>query len=146
MALPLSYNVRNVLVRWRVTLLATAGIALVVAVFALLMSMSEGFAAALKSTGRDDNAIVFQRGSASELSSAVSLDARNAILVDDAVARGTDGKPLASWEIVTVLALSKKADGSPTNVTLRAVTPKAFEVRGGIRTVEGRPFTAGLAE
>ena len=31
MALPLSYNVRNVSVRWQVTLLALAGIALVVA-------------------------------------------------------------------------------------------------------------------
>ena len=43
MALPLSYNVRNVRVRWQVTLLAIGGIALVVAVFAVLMSMSEGF-------------------------------------------------------------------------------------------------------
>ena len=45
MALPLYYNVRNVRVRWQVTLLAIAGIALVVAVFTVLMSMSEGFAA-----------------------------------------------------------------------------------------------------
>ncbi len=44
MALPLSYNVRNVRVRWQLTLLAIGGIALVVAVFAVLMSMSEGFA------------------------------------------------------------------------------------------------------
>ena len=44
MALPLSYNVRNVRVRWQVTLLAIVGIALVVAVFAVLMAMSEGFA------------------------------------------------------------------------------------------------------
>ena len=33
MALPLSYNVRNVRSRWQVTLLAVSGIALVVAVF-----------------------------------------------------------------------------------------------------------------
>ena len=45
MALPLSYNVRNVRIRWQVTLLAISGIALVVAVFTVLMSMSEGFAA-----------------------------------------------------------------------------------------------------
>ena len=43
-----------------------AWIALVVAVFAVLMSMSEGFKAALRSTGRPDNAIVVQRGSSSE--------------------------------------------------------------------------------
>ena len=36
MALPLSYNVRNIAVRWQVTLLAVGGIALVVAVLLVL--------------------------------------------------------------------------------------------------------------
>ena len=86
MALPLYYNVRNVRVRWKVTLLAIGGIALVVAVFAVLMSMAEGFRAALRSTGREDNAMIVQRGSQSELTSAVPLADRNMIVVDDRVA------------------------------------------------------------
>ena len=45
MALPLSYNVRNVRVRWQVTLLAIVGIALVVTVFVFLTAMSQGFQA-----------------------------------------------------------------------------------------------------
>jgi ABC-type lipoprotein release transport system permease subunit len=146
MALPLSYNVRNVRVRWQVTLLAISGIALVVAVFAVLMSMSEGFRAALRSTGRTDNAIVVQRGSASELTSGVPLDQRNQIIVDERVARGPDGQPLASWEWVVVISLPKVSDNMPTNVTLRAVTARAFEVRGGVRVSEGRSFTPGLDE
>lgn len=146
MALPLAYNVRNVRVRWQVTLLAVSGIALVVAAFAVLMAMAEGFATALRSTGRRDNAMIVQRGSASELTSGVPLDQRNMILADERVARGPDGQALASWEWVVVMALPKKADGQPTNVTLRAVPPKAFEVRGGIRVVAGRPFTPGLDE
>jgi putative ABC transport system permease protein len=97
MALPLYYNLRNVRVRWQLTLLAVGGIALVVAVFAVLMSMSEGFAAALRTTGRTDNAIVFQRGSGSELTSGVPLADRNMIMVDDRVARDASGRPLASW-------------------------------------------------
>jgi len=146
MALPLHYNVRNVRVRWQVTLLAVSGIALVVAVFAVLMSMSEGFKTALKSTGRPDNAIIVQRGSGSELTSGVPLEARNMIIVDDRVARGADGQPLASWDWVIVISLVKATDGMPTNVTLRAVPPRAFEVRGGIRVLEGRAFTPGLDE
>ena len=146
MALPLHYNVRNVRVRWQLTLLAIGGIALVVAVFAVLMSMSEGFSAALRSTGRPDNAIVVQRGSSSELTSGVPLEDRNMIVVDDRVARDASGQPLASWELVVVLALPRASDGEPANVTLRAVTPRAFEVRGGIRVVEGRSFTPGLDE
>lgn len=146
MALPISYNLRNVRVRWQVTLLAISGIALVVAVFAVLMAMSEGFRAALRSTGRTDNAIIVQRGSASELTSGVPLDQRNQIIVDDRVARGPDGQPLASWEYVVVISLPKATDGMLTNVTLRAVTPRAFEVRGGIQVRDGRNFTPGLDE
>jgi putative ABC transport system permease protein len=146
MALPLYYNVRNVRVRWQVTLLAIGGVALVVAVFAVLMSMSEGFRAALRSTGRTDNAIVVQRGSGSELTSAVPLADRNMIVVDDRVARDAKGNPLASWEWVVVIGLPRLTDGQPANVTLRAVPPQAFEVRGGIHVVEGRRFTPGLDE
>jgi putative ABC transport system permease protein len=145
MALPLYYNVRNVRVRWQVTLLAIGGIALVVAVFAVLMSMSAGFKAALSSTGRADNAMVVQRGSGSELTSSIPLDQRQQIVADDRVARGPDGQPIASWEYVIVISLPK-FDGSPTNVTLRAVTPRAFDVRGGIQVVDGRSFTPGLDE
>jgi putative ABC transport system permease protein len=146
MALPLYYNIRNVRVRWQVTMLAIVGIALVVAVFSVLLSMSEGFKAALRSTGRTDNAMIIQRGSGSELTSGVPLDQRNIILVDDRVARGSDGQPMAAWDWVIVVALPKVTDGQPTNVTLRAVTPRAFEVRGGIKLAEGRSFTPGLDE
>ncbi|HMB67764.1 MAG TPA: ABC transporter permease [bacterium] len=146
MALPLSYNVRNVRVRWQVTLLAVFGIALVVAVFAVLMSMSAGFQQALRATGRDDNAIIVQRGSASELTSAVPIADRNQIVADDRVARDADGRAMASWEWIVVIGLPKMTDGVPINVTLRPVTPSAFEVRSGIDVVEGRNFTPGLDE
>jgi len=146
MALPLSYNVHNVRVRWQVTLLAVCGIALVVAVFAVLMSMSEGFRLALRATGRDDNAMIVQRGSASELTSAVPIADRNQIVADERIARDAEGRPLASWEWVVVIGLAKMTDGVPINVTLRAVTPRAFEVRSGIDVVDGRNFTPGLDE
>jgi putative ABC transport system permease protein len=146
MALPLYYNVRNVRVRWQVTLLAVSGIALVVAAIAVLMSMSEGFRAALRSTGRTDNAVIVQRGSGSELTSGVSIEARNQIVVDQRIARGADGQPLASPEWVVVIGLPKKETRELINVTLRAVSPRAFEVRAGIDIVEGRMFKQGLDE
>jgi putative ABC transport system permease protein len=144
-ALPLSYNVRNVRNRWQVTLLAVSGIALVVAVFTVLMSMSEGFAIALRATGRPDNAMIVQRGSASELTSWIPLDQRQLIVVRDEVARGTDGQPLASPEDV-VVTMKPKKDGEPTNISVRGVTPRAFEVRSGITIEQGRTFTPGLYE
>jgi len=146
MILPLSYNVRNLVVRWKVTVLAVGGIALVVAVFVVLLAMSTGFRLALRATGSTDNAVVVQRGSSSELTSFYSRDAAGIVTSDPRVARGADGQPLASPEIIIVASLPRKADGNPTNVTVRGVTPRVIQVRRGIRIAEGRPFTAGLNE
>jgi putative ABC transport system permease protein len=146
LALPISYNVRNVRTRWQVSLLAVIGIGLVVTVFVALMAMRTGFTLALRSTGVPDNAMVVQRGSASELTSWVPLDHRNKVVVDPRVAVGSDGRPMASPEIVIVGAMPRRSDGLQTNVTIRGVTPKAFEVRGGIEIVQGRNFQPGLDE
>jgi putative ABC transport system permease protein len=146
MALPLHYNVRNLLVRWKVTLLAVFGIGLVVTVLVVLLAMAAGFRLALRATGSPANGIVVQRGSGSELTSFFSLEHASRITVDGRVARGADGQPLASPEIVIVVNLPRRADGNPTNVTVRGVTPRAFAVREGIEFVEGRNFTPGLDE
>lgn len=145
MALPLSYNVRNLRERWKTSLLAVCGVALVVAVVVTLLSMASGFRIAMRATGRPDNALVVQRGSLSELTSWMSRENANHIMVDSRVARGSDGQPLASCEVVVINAMNRR-DGQPTNVTLRGVTARAFDVRGGIRLVQGRNFRPGLYE
>ena len=146
MTLPLAYNLRNVKQRWTVALLAIGGIALVVAVFVILTAMSQGFAMALRGTGRDDNVMIVSRGSNSEVTSRVDLEPRQAILQQVQAVVDVDGRPLASWEGVSVMALPRKSDGKRTNVVLRSVTPQAFAVRTGIRYTEGRAFKAGLDE
>lgn len=146
MALPISYNVRNLFVRWKVTLLAIGGIALVVAVMLVLVAMSNGFRTALRSTGATDNAIVIQRGTTSELTSGFSRDNAAMIMVDDRVARDDQGRPMASPEIMIVNNMERRDDGASVNVVVRGVTPMAFKVRHNVRIVEGRTFTPGLYE
>ena len=146
MALPIRYNIRNLRVRWQVTLLAIFGISLVVTVFVVLLSMAAGFQLALRATGRTDNVVLSQRGSGSELTSWTNRSLIPLVTVDERVARGGDGQPLVSTEIVVVANLPKKGTGAPTNVTVRGVTAKTFDVRGGIKFVAGRNFTPGLSE
>jgi putative ABC transport system permease protein len=129
-----------------VALLAVVSIALVVAVVAVLMAMAQGFATALRGTGRSDNAVVVSRGSNSEVTSFVEMEERRAILDQVHAVRGQDGRPLASWEWVSIVALPRKSDGRRANVVLRSVTPQALHVRTGIRVVAGRLFTPGLEE
>ena len=145
MALPLSYNVRSLYVRGRVTLLAIGGIALVVAVLIVLVAMAMGFRIALAATGSTDNAIVTQRGSTSELTSGMTRENANVLAVDARVRRDANGRPLASPEMVVVAALTRR-DGPQVNVVIRGVTPQAFAVRRGVRIVEGRTFQPGLYE
>jgi putative ABC transport system permease protein len=146
MALPLTYNVRNLRARWKVTLLAIFGIGMVVAAFVTILSMARGFSIALASTGSENNAIVTQRGSMSELSSWIDIGPVNLIVVDPRVARNSEGSPLASCEVVIITSRPKKETGMATNVTVRGVTPIGMQVRNGIKVVEGRGFTPGLYE
>ena len=145
MALPFNYNIRNLVVRWRVTMLAIVAIALVVAVLVVLVSMAQGFRIALQATGSIDNAVLTQRGSTGELTSGISRDNPNAVIVDGRVKRDRDGRPMASPEIFVVASLPRK-DGPVANVSLRGVTPAAFSVRNGVRVVRGRTFQRGLNE
>jgi ABC-type lipoprotein release transport system permease subunit len=146
MALPLSYNVRSLVARSRVTLLAIGGIALVVAVIVVLLAMVSGFRTVLRTTGLPQNAIVTQRGSMSELTSWMNNDAVRTILTDGRITLGKDGQPLASCELVVMTSLPKRAGNTPTNITVRGVTPRAFDVRTGVKLIDGRMFTEGLPE
>lgn len=146
MALPISYNIRSLYVRGRVTLLAIGGIALVVAVLIVLVAMAAGFRIALQAGGSSENGIVTQRGSTSEITSGLVPDTVNAIVVDDRIARDPSGSPLASPELVVVAAMKRKEDGADVNVVIRGVRPVAFKVREHVAVTEGRNFTPGLYE
>ena len=146
MALPISYNIRSLYVRGRVTLLAIGGIALVVAVLIVLVAMAIGFRLALSAGGSVDNAMITQRGSTSEITSGIPRDAINAIAVDSRIARDAAGNPLASPELCIVASMKRKDDGYDVNVVVRGVTPMAFKVREGVSIVQGRNFTPGLYE
>ena len=146
MALPLTYNIRNLRQRWKVTLLAIFGIGLVVAVFVTLLAMENGFKIALRSTGSPLNGIVTQRGSMSELTSWINIGDANVIAVDPRVARDSAGKPMASCEVVILTTRPRRSDNQPANITFRGVSPEGFKVRNNVKIVEGRSFTPGLYE
>jgi ABC-type lipoprotein release transport system permease subunit len=146
MALPIIYSLRSMGVRWKSTLLATIGIGLVVAVFVGLLSMASGFRLALRASGSPENAIVLEKGAMSEFGSSFSKAAGDWVVDDPRIARGGDGVPLVSPELVAVVALPKRSDGELTNLGIRGVTPAAFKVRTGVTIVEGRRARPGLFE
>ena len=124
---------------------ATVGVAGVVLVFVAVLSIAEGFQAALAGAGSPDTAIIMRGGSDSELSSALAL-ADTRIIKDAAGVRRTDGGAVASAELFVVVDLLKRTTGTVANVPLRGVEPAAFGVREEVRLVEGRMFRPGTNE
>jgi putative ABC transport system permease protein len=141
-----SYNLRSMLVRKGTAAMTAGGIAMVVAVFVMTLSIAQGFEMTLVSSGQVDNAIVLRKGATSETVSAVTRQQVPIIEAMPQVARGKDGRALASPEMVVIISLPRTTDGQPANVPVRGVGPKAYEVRDTIKMAEGRRFTPGTRE
>ena len=145
MAIPLSYNLNSLRVRWTSTVVAVLGIAGTVGVFVAMLSMAKGFKTTLVSSGSPRNAIVLRGGATSEMESAINLDQVNIIEDEPGVARDASG-PLVSPEVVVIANFPLKATGTDANVQVRGVSPKALEVRDSAKMVSGRFFQPGLNE
>ena len=127
------------------SLVAVTGVAGVVVVFVAVLSIAEGFQAALAGAGSPDTAIVMRGGSDTELSSILPLESTRVIRDAPGVRRSAEGV-VASAELFVVVDVPKRSTGTPANVPLRGVEPAAFGVRDEVRIVEGRTFRPGTNE
>ncbi len=132
--------------RWGPSLVIIVGLAGVVAVFTALLAMAEGFQSTLKSTGRDDIALVLRGGSSAELNSGLLRDQTTLIKQVPGVRQGGDGQPLASAEMIVIAELLKAGEKTGSNITVRGVEPAAFVLRPQLKIVDGRSFQPGLRE
>jgi len=145
MALPLKYNLRNIIVRKGSTLATAFTIGLTVAVFLLVLALARGIDATLSSSGEALNMIVMREGSTAELNSSISRENFKDLMYLDGVEREGD-QPLATGEIITLIYKARKGMTQGANVTVRGVGPMSFKLRSGFKTVAGRIFQPGLTE
>lgn len=144
---PITYNLRSLLVRRGPTVLTILGIAATVATVAGVLALQQGFASLYAETGRADLAVVLRPGATSEGVSAFTREgAARIVKGTPEFAEGVDGQPLASLECF--LAVRRfRVDGGETNVPLRGVQPATFALRGDeIRISEGRNLVPGADE
>ena len=132
--------------RWGASLVIVVGIAGVVGVLVAMLAMGEGFKATLDKTGSERSAILLRAGSQAETNSVITRDQVPLISTLPGIARGKDGKPLASAELSQIVNLPSMADGTDSNVQFRGVGPAAWELRPQVKLVQGRRFAAGLRE
>ncbi len=139
------FNLRTVGERKGSALAAAVGISGVVAVFVGVLSIAEGFRAAMTISGPDDVALVLRNGADGEMTSVLSREEVRLIGTAPGVARAPDG-PLASAEPFVMINLPKRSTGTDANVPLRGVEKAAAAVRGDLRVIEGRMFELGRNE
>jgi putative ABC transport system permease protein len=139
-------GLRSIPERIAPSLVIVVGLAGVVAVFTALLAMAAGFSSTLESAGRKDVALVLRGGSQAELNSGITREQGTIIKQAPGVAKGPDGQPIASAEVVVIAELAKAGDKSGSNITVRGVEPTAFALRPQLRIVEGRRFRPGLRE
>jgi len=146
MAIPLSYNLRNILQRPVSTATTALGVAFTVAILIGAMALASGFQAALLETGSNDNLLVLRKGADSEISSGITRDAVNILRALPDVATAADGHPLASAEVVVLTNRPRVGQTGTSNVTVRGVDPEALAFRSRVKIVEGRMFAPGTTE
>jgi len=139
------FNLCTVPKRMGSAITSAVGIAGVVAVLVGVLSIAEGFRAAMAVSGPQDVAIVLRSGADNEMTSGLSREEARLVSDTVGVARSADG-PLASAELFVIINLPKRSTGTDANVPLRGVGQAAVAVRGDISIIEGRKFESGRNE
>ena len=146
MALPLTYNYRNVLVRWRATLATIIGIGLVVAVFVLVQSLAVGLEKSAGNTGDPRNIMIVRKGSTAESTSMVSLQQFQILHYWPQIARDDAGQPLLSADLICLISQPRIDGRGEANVSVRGVTAMGMALRPQVKLISGRWFTPGKRE
>ena len=146
MAIPLAYNLRNLTVRKTTTLMTALGIALTVAVLVAVLALVGGLQSAFRASGNPLNILVMRKGANAELSGGMTREAFEVLKAKPGIARGADGLPLASLELVTVIALPSDSHPDGMNITLRGLTQVGLALREKTKIATGRWFRQGQRE
>jgi putative ABC transport system permease protein len=146
MAIPLKYNIGNLTSRRASTALTVLGIGVVIAVMLSMMALYNGVQTAIVSSGSPENMMVMREGSTTEISSWIPRDTARVLAQIPGIAKGADGQPIVSPELVILFKLPKKDNPKGSNVTVRGVAPAAFELRPWVKVVEGRMYRPGVNE
>ena len=140
-----SLGIRNIPQRLGSSLVAIVGIAGVVIVFVAVLSIGEGFRAAMTVAGSPSRALVMRSGADSEMTSGIGGPEADVIKQAPGLLR--DGnRPIASAENYVLVDLNKRSTQTAANVPLRGVEPTVLQLRDEVKLVEGRMFQFGTNE
>lgn len=145
---PIIYNVRSLGVRRWTTGVTALGLALVVFVFTTVLMLASGVHETLKATGSTENAKVIRKGSQNEVQSGLLPEHLRLLESQPEVAMGSDGKPMASPELLVIIFAQREnaqTEEEGTNLNVRGVGPTGLVLHPP-KSLEGRMFRPGTSE
>jgi putative ABC transport system permease protein len=140
-----SLSIRTIPQRASSSAVAMIGIAGVVIVFVAVLSIGEGFRAAMADAGAPDRAVVMRSGADSEMTSGLAGADTDVIKQAPGLLR-VSNRAVASAELYVLVDLNKRSTGTPANVPLRGIGAEAQEVRNEVKIIDGRMFQFGTNE
>ena len=155
MAIPISYNIRNLKLRKGLTVMTALGIALTVTTAVFLMALLAGLQRAFVTSGDPLNVLVMRKGATAELSGGFNADLFPTLRTLPGIAKDGQGEPIASGEWVVVAVLPRKDGTGEVNVSVRGLMPAGLTLRSmetgtdkkpKLKLVSGRWFTTGQRE
>ncbi len=155
MAIPISYNIRNLQLRKGLTIMTALGIALTVTTAVFLMALLAGLQKAFVASGDPLNVLVMRKGSTAELSGGFDANLFPTLKMLPGIKTDAQGAPMASGEWVVVVVLPRKDGTGDVNVSVRGLMPEGLTLRldkkdrrgqPELKLIQGRWFTPGQRE
>jgi putative ABC transport system permease protein len=138
-------NLRTIPQRLGSSGVAIVGIAGVVIVLVSVLSIAQGFAAAMAASGSPVRALVMRSGADSEMTS--GLGGAEVDIIKQAPGLRREGQtPLASAELYVIIDIPKISTNTAANVPMRGIEPPGTELREEFSIAEGRMFEFGTNE
>jgi putative ABC transport system permease protein len=151
---PLSYNIRNLTVRWRTTLLTALAFTLVIALMTVMLAFVNGLYELTKNSAVAANIVILSDGALDESMSNMGTASGSSPIYfmnqaqRDLLAVDEQGNPLVSLEAYIVVAQPIIIDGKPNGrrrfLQLRGVSDTAMTAR--IHNLEMQPGSKWLSE
>ena len=138
-------NLRTIPQRLGSSSVAIVGIAGVVVVLVSVLSIAQGFTAAMQESGSPTRALVMRSGADSEMTSGLGGPDVDIIKQAPGLRRDTQ-TALASAELYVIIDIPKKSTNTAANVPMRGVDRAALQVRDEASIIEGRMLEFGTNE
>lgn len=134
---PLRYNVRNLVLRWRTTLLTGITFTMVIGLLIAMLAFVNGMYRLTDSSGRPDNVILLSAGANDEAFSNLGFSDTGEIETQAGIARSQDDQPLVSKETYLVVnqPIENAAPGAPRRRFLQVRGVEDPQITSAVRDV-----------